>query len=156
MHYLEASPENCPVGHALSMLGEKWTLLIVRDALNGVRRFEDFRRHMGLSEAVLAARLARLADEGVLITRPYQEPGQRERNEYLLTEKGRELLPVIIALKQWGEQHYPDPKGPVMHVKHRGCGGEVRAVLRCAEHPRTELGMHDTEGEVGRGARRAP
>jgi DNA-binding HxlR family transcriptional regulator len=157
MDWREASTDNCPVGKSLELLGEKWTLLIVRDALNGVRRFDDFRRHMGLSEAVLADRLRKLVEAGVLETRPYQEPGKRERVEYRLTHKGRELLPVIIALKQWGETHYPDPKGPVIAVRHRRCEGDVRVVIRCesAQHEHDELTVYDTFAEPGPGARRA-
>lgn len=152
MDWWQASTENCPVGAALSVLGEKWTLLIVRDALNGVRRFDDFKRHMGLSEAVLADRLHTLVDAGVLETSRYQEAGRRERLEYRLTDKGRELLPVIVALKQWGEKHEPDPQGTVLHVQHKDCCGEVRAVLTC-EHGHTALTSRDTLAVPGTGAR---
>jgi DNA-binding HxlR family transcriptional regulator len=157
MEWREASTENCPVGRTLDLLGEKWTLLIVRDALNGVRRFDEFRQHMGLSEAVLADRLRKLVDAEVLETRPYQEPGQRERIEYRPTPKGRELLPVIIALKQWGETHFPDPKGPVIAVKHRKCEGEVRVVMRCdaPDHEHRDLTVYDTFAQPGPGARLA-
>lgn len=152
MDWWQASTENCPVGEALGLLGEKWTLLIVRDALNGVRRFDDFRRHLGLSEAVLADRLQKLVEGGVLRTEPYQEAGRRERLQYRLTDKGHALLPVIIALKQWGQQHAPDPAGPVLHVRHQCCGGEVRAVL-CCEHGHAELTSRDTVVAPGSGAR---
>jgi len=155
MEWREASTENCPIGRALELLGEKWTLLIVRDALNGVRRFDDFRQHVGLSEAVLSNRLRKLVDAGVLITQPYQDAGSRERFEYRLTPKGRDLLPVVIALKQWGEAHHGDPRGPVVHVQHRGCGGGVRAVLRCEAHTDRELTAYDTRAVPGPGARRA-
>lgn len=155
MEWRETSTDNCPVGRALEVLGEKWTLLIVRDALNGVRRFDDFRHHVGLSEAVLADRLRKLVDAGVLFTRPYQEAGRRERHEYLLTAKGRELLPVIVALKQWGESHHVERKGPVVQVRHRGCMGEVRAVLRCDAHPECDLTADDTFAAPGPGARKA-
>lgn len=155
MDWREASTENCPVGRALTLLGEKWTLLIVRDALNGVRRFDDFRKHMGMSEAVLADRLHKLVEAGVLESQPYQDSGQRERFEYLPTPKGRQLLPTIIALKQWGETHYADPKGPVIEVRHRQCAGEVRVVLQCEEHADRELTVYDTYAHPGPGARRA-
>jgi DNA-binding HxlR family transcriptional regulator len=153
MEWADTSTHNCPVGIALDLLGEKWTLLIVRDALNGVRRFDEFRRHMGLSEAVLSDRLRKLVEAGVLAGRSYQEPGQRERIEYLLTDKGRDLLPVIIALKQWSDTHYPDPGGPVIQVRHKGCDGDVRVVLRCAQHEQAPLGMRDTVAVLGPGAR---
>ncbi|HKU36702.1 MAG TPA: helix-turn-helix domain-containing protein [Polyangiales bacterium] len=155
MEWREASTENCPVGRALELLGERWTLLIVRDALNGVRRFDDFRRHIGLSEAVLADRLRKLVEAGVLDPHAYQDSGQRERYEYRLTPKGRELLPVVIAIKQWGETHYADPKGPVIEVRHKKCDGEVRVVLACSEHGSRALTVYDTYARPGPGARRA-
>jgi DNA-binding HxlR family transcriptional regulator len=153
MQWIEADPANCPVGMTLGLLGEKWTLLIVRDAVNGVRRFDDFRRHIGLSEAVLSDRLQKLVSAGVLATRPYREPGQRERHEYRLTERGWDLLPVIVALKQWGETHLADPDQPVIEVTHRDCGGAVRAELVCDEHPGEVLGVRDTRARTGPGAR---
>lgn len=155
MEWREASVKNCPVGRALELLGEKWTLLIVRDALNGIRRFDDFRQHVGLSEAVLSDRLRKLVDAEVLSMLPYQEPGKRERYEYRLTPKGRELLPVVIALKQWGEAHYGDPRGPVIEVRHRRCEGDVRVALLCSEHPDATLSVYDTYAVPGPGAKRA-
>lgn len=155
MEWLEVDPANCPVGMTLGLLGEKWTLLIVRDALNGVRRFDEFHRHIGLSEAVLSDRLQKLVAAGVLMTRPYREEGRRLRNEYRLTERGWDLLPVIVALKQWGETHLADPDEPVLEVRHRECGGVVRAELVCAEHPGETLGTRDTRAVPGPGARRA-
>lgn len=154
MEWIEASTKNCPVGAALALLGEKWTLLLVRDALNGVRRFDDFRRHIGLSEAVLADRLRKLVDGGVLEPQAYQEPGRRERHEYRLTAKGRELLPVVLALKQWGEAHHPDPSGPVIEVRHRECAGDVRVQLQCSKHD-APLSVHETFARPGPGARPA-
>ncbi len=155
MQWTDASTANCPVGKALELLGEKWTLLIMRDALNGIRRFDDFRRHMGLSEAVLADRLRKLVDAGVLEPKPYQELGQRERNEYLVTPRGGDLLPVIVALKQWGEEHLPDPLGPVVEVRHRNCGGLVRAVLQCRDHGHAPVSNYDTFATVGPAAHAA-
>jgi DNA-binding HxlR family transcriptional regulator len=154
MEWRDASTVNCPVGVALDLLGEKWTLLIVRDALNGIRRFDEFRRHIGLSEAVLADRLQKLVDAGVLEPRSYREPGRRERHEYRITTRGRDLLPVIVALKQWGETHFPDPEGAVVEVRHRACGGEVRVALSCqACEQAAELTTRDTFARVGPGAR---
>jgi DNA-binding HxlR family transcriptional regulator len=155
MEWREASTVNCPVGVALDLLGEKWTLLLVRDALNGIRRFDEFRRHIGLSEAVLADRLQKLVDAGVLELRAYREPGRRERREYRITARGRDLLPVIVALKQWGETHFPDPDGPVVEVRHRTCGGEVRAALTCQQCQHSEAGLtaRDTFARPGPGAR---
>lgn len=112
MKWLETDTANCSVGRALDVVGEKWSLLIVRDAFNGVRRYEEFRRHIGLSEAVLADRLRKLTAAGILRAEPYREPGTRTRSEYRLTPKGRDLWPVLLALKQWGDAHAADPEGP--------------------------------------------
>lgn len=155
MQWRDASTVNCPVGVALDLLGEKWTLLIVRDALNGIRRFEEFRRHMGMSEAILADRLQKLVDAAVLEPRAYREPGKRERFEYRITARGRDLLPVIVALKQWGETHFPDPEGAVVEVRHRDCGGEVRVSLTCKVCANTGLTARETYAEPGPGARPA-
>jgi DNA-binding HxlR family transcriptional regulator len=135
MEWLEASTENCPVQRTLDVVGEKWTLLILRDAVNGVRRFDDFHRHIGLSEAVLSDRLRKLIAAGVMRTVPYREPGSRSRNEYRLTRKGWDLWPVLVALRQWGEAHEGNPEGPVMDIRHSECGAPVRVVVECAgEH----------------------
>ncbi|QFZ78326.1 transcriptional regulator [Streptomyces fagopyri] len=133
MEWLEVSTENCTVQRTLDLVGEKWTLLILRDAFNGVRRFDDFRRHMGLSEAVLAGRLRTLVTSGILRTEPYREAGSRTRHEYRLTRKGRDLWPVLVALRQWGEAYVADPEGPILDIRHSGCGAPVRVVVECAD-----------------------
>ncbi|MEU1202359.1 helix-turn-helix domain-containing protein [Streptomyces sp. NPDC005813] len=133
MKWLEISTENCTVQRTLDLIGEKWTLLILRDAFNGVRRFDDFRRHVGLSEAVLAGRLRKLVEAGILRTVPYQEQGSRTRHEYRLTPKGRDLWPVLVALRQWGETHVADPEGPVLDIQHSDCGAPVRVVVECSD-----------------------
>ncbi|WP_225826443.1 winged helix-turn-helix transcriptional regulator [Streptomyces naphthomycinicus] len=135
MTWLETSTENCTVQRALDLIGEKWSLLVLRDAMNGVHRFDDFRRHVGLSEAVLSDRLRKLVAAGILETVPYREPGHRTRHEYRLTRKGWDLWPVMIALKQWGDRYTADPEGPPLEVRHRDCGQEVAAVVVCtADH----------------------
>ena len=153
MEWLDVDPADCPVGKTLGLLGEKWTLLVVRDAVNGVRRFDHFRRHIGLSEAVLSDRLQKLVAAGVLETRPYRDEGSRERHEYRLTPRGWDLLPVIVALKEWGEVHLADPDEPVVEVLHRDCGGQVHTRLVCDDHPGEALGVHDTRARPGAGAR---
>ncbi|WP_405816035.1 helix-turn-helix transcriptional regulator [Streptomyces sp. NBC_01390] len=135
MTWLEVSTENCTVQRTLDVVGEKWTLLILRDASVGVRRFEEFRRHIGLSEAVLSDRLRKLTAAGILKSVPYQEPGSRVRHEYRMTRKGWDLWPVLVALRQWGEAYEGDPEGPVMDIRHSECGAPVRVVVECAgEH----------------------
>jgi DNA-binding HxlR family transcriptional regulator len=122
----------CSIARSLEILGERWTLLIVRDVFRGKRRFEDLQRSLGIARNVLADRLGRLVDEGVLERRRYQE--RPERYEYRLTEKGIDLWPVMVQLLQWGDRHYAHPDGPPMVLSHRDCGGgldEHRACTKC-------------------------
>ncbi|MER6081344.1 helix-turn-helix domain-containing protein [Streptomyces sp. NPDC001833] len=132
MTWLETSTENCTIQRALDLIGEKWSLLILRDAMNGVHRFDDFRRHVGLSESVLTNRLRKLVTAGILRTVPYSEPGSRTRYEYRLTRKGWELWPAMIALKQWGDRYEADPEGTSLEVSHAECGEPVEAVVICS------------------------
>ncbi|WP_405607689.1 winged helix-turn-helix transcriptional regulator [Streptomyces sp. NBC_00076] len=151
MEWLEASTENCPVQRTLDVIGEKWTLLILRDAVNGVRRFDDFHRHIGLSEAVLSDRLRKLTAAGILKTTPYREPGTRSRNEYRLTRKGWDLWPVLMALTQWGEMHTLGPEGPVLDIRHTDCDAPVRVTVECTtEH--TTLTPRDVTARLATGA----
>ncbi|SMQ21044.1 transcriptional regulator, HxlR family [Streptomyces sp. Ag82_O1-12] len=151
MEWLEASTENCPVQRTLDVVGEKWTLLILRDAVNGVRRFDDFRRHIGLSEAVLSDRLRKLVAAGILKTVPYREPGSRSRNEYRLTRKGWDLWPVLMALSQWGQLHALGPEGPLLDLRHTDCDAPVRVVVECcADH--SALAPGDVTARLGSGA----
>jgi DNA-binding HxlR family transcriptional regulator len=121
----------CSIARSLEIVGERWTLLVLRDAFLGVRRFEDFQRSLGVARNVLTERLGRLVDEGVLDRHRYQE--RPERFEYRLTEKGIELWPVMVHLLQWGDRHYADGAGPPMVLSHRGCGGDVDERLSCTE-----------------------
>ena len=139
----------CSVAGALEVLGERWTLLIIRDAFLGVRRFDDFQRRLGISRGVLTARLEWLCEEDILERRRYQE--RPERFEYRLTEKGRDLWPVLMALMRWGDR-YEAEGGPPRMVFHRDCGGEVTAQLTCAKCD-AELTVRDVETRAGPGAR---
>src|SRR5436853_2887738 len=96
--------QHCSIAGTLELIGQRWTLLVLRDAFLGVRRFDDFQRDLGVARNVLAARLGRLVDEGVFERVAYQE--RPERFEYRLTEKGRDLWPVTMALLRWGDRHY--------------------------------------------------
>jgi DNA-binding HxlR family transcriptional regulator len=122
----------CSVARALEVVGERWTLLILRDAMLGVSRFEGFLASLGIARNVLADRLDHLVTEGVLVRRPYGQ-GQH-RFDYRLTEKGGELGVAVLALMKWGDQHYPAPGGPPRLSQHRDCGGIVDVSLRCSEH----------------------
>jgi DNA-binding HxlR family transcriptional regulator len=119
----------CSIARTLDAVGEWWSPLILRDVAYGVRRFREIQEDLGISANVLADRLASLVDEGLLETRIYQE--RPRRSEYRLTEKGAELIPVLLALKQWGDRwKWPGGLGPVRAV-HEDCGHEVRVEVRC-------------------------
>jgi DNA-binding HxlR family transcriptional regulator len=139
--------QNCSVARALEVIGERWTILLVRDAFLGVRRFEDFQRDLGLSRGVLTDRLNRLLEAGIFERRLYQE--RHERYEYRLTEKGRDLWPVTVALLRWGDRYYAE-QGPPRVVLHRDCGGEVTERLTCAKCG-AELTARDVEARPGPG-----
>jgi len=110
---------SCTVGRSLTVVGERWMLLIIREALLGTTRFVEFQTSLGIAPDMLSSRLATLVDYAVMIKRAYQEPGQRARPEYHLTPAGRELRVVIAALQQWGDRHLPRPQGPTMtHRAH--------------------------------------
>jgi DNA-binding HxlR family transcriptional regulator len=138
---------HCSVAQALEVVGEWWSLLIVRDALLGVRRFDDFQRDLGISRNVLTDRLNRLVEQGVLERHRYQE--HPPRDEYRLTEKGRDLWTVLTALRQWGDR-WAAPDGPPALLEHRRCGHHVDAVYHCSHcgEPlqQRDLRLHDGPG----------
>jgi DNA-binding HxlR family transcriptional regulator len=101
----------CSIERSLTVLGERWTLLILRECFAGVARFADFRARLGIAPNLLSARLATLVEAGVVETRPYQEDGSRTRDGYHLTEAGKELKLVLAALQQWGDEFMPRPSG---------------------------------------------
>lgn len=150
---LDWSVENCTIARAMEILGERWTLVVLREVFNGVRRFDDMRVRTGIPRQVLTNRLAMLVEQGVLRREPYREPGSRLRHEYRLTDKGLDLWPVLVAVLGWGDRYLADPDGSPLAVAHRDCGAEVRAALRCAEgHEVTD--PRDVLPRPGPGARR--
>ena len=130
---LDYDTANCTIAAALSIVGEKWTFLVLREAFNGIRRFDDMQRRTSAPRQVLSNRLSRLVAEGILRKAPYQAAGQRPRSEYRLTEKGIELFPVIAALLTWGDKYAAWPAGPAVELTHRDCGAPVHLELACAE-----------------------
>lgn len=129
---LQWSAENCTVGRAMAILGERWTFVVLREIFNGVRRFEEMRERTEIPRQVLTNRLAVLVDQGILRRVPYQPPGERTRHEYRLTEKGFDLYPVLVAVWQWGDRYLADPAGSPVEMAHRDCGALVQAQLACA------------------------
>jgi DNA-binding HxlR family transcriptional regulator len=119
----------CSIARSLEVIGERWTLLILRDAMLGLTRFEEFQESLGIASNVLTNRLKLLCDEQVLERVP--DPDRPGRPKYVLTGKGRELGPPLIMLMKWGDRHYPTPNGPPRLVVHAGCGGNIGGDLRC-------------------------
>ena len=136
----------------MAILGERWTVVVLREVFLGVRRFDDIRRHAGIPRQVLTNRLAMLVEHGILERRPYQESGARTRHEYRLTPRGQELQPILLAISQWGDRHLADPAGPPITFVHRDCDEPVHVELRCeAGHVVDE--PREVTGRRGPGAR---
>ncbi len=131
MKWDDVDQQACSVARALSVLGERWTLLIIRDAFRGTRRFDDFQRSLGVTRHRLSERLGKLVDEGVLTRVAYME--RPTRYEYRLTRKGLALYPVLMTLSQWGDDWMDDGNGPPQRYRHSLCGKQTRAVLSCDE-----------------------
>jgi DNA-binding HxlR family transcriptional regulator len=119
----------CSIARTLEVLGERWTLLIVRDALLGLRRFDEFQRSLGVARNVLTDRLKRLVDAGILERVEYQQRPQRF--EYRLTAVGRELGVPVLGLMHWGDRHLAGQAGPPRLTRHRDCGGDLHTQLTC-------------------------
>jgi DNA-binding HxlR family transcriptional regulator len=120
---------HCSVAQCLEVVGEWWSMLILRDVFLGITRFDQFQERLGISRNILGQRLGRLVDEGVLDKVPYSE--HPPRYDYRLTDKGRDLWPVLTAMRQWGDT-YAAPDGPPLQVIHRDCGKVSEAVLTCS------------------------
>jgi len=148
---LRWSTENCTVGRAMEVLGERWAFVVLREVFNGVRRFDQMRAHTAIPRQVLTDRLALLVSAGILRREPYRDPGERERHEYRLTEKGFDLYPVLVAVWQWGDRYLSDPEGSPVEMAHRDCGGLVSATLSCSEG-HAELKPRDVVTRPGPGA----
>jgi DNA-binding HxlR family transcriptional regulator len=121
----------CSVAGTLAVVGEKWSLLVLREAFLGVRRFADFQRILGAPKAVLTDRLGTLVEQGILRRVPYQAEGERQRHEYRLTTKGIDLYPTLVALMQWGDRYLADDGVAPLELEHRDCGAPVHLGLVC-------------------------
>jgi DNA-binding HxlR family transcriptional regulator len=128
---LEWSVDNCTIARTMEILGERWSVVVLREVFNGIRRFDDMRVRTAIPRQVLTNRLQLLVERGILRKVPYQEPGARVRHEYRLTEKGLDLWPVLVAVKDWGDRYLADPQGPPLTAVHRDCGAELHAQLYC-------------------------
>ena len=140
---------NCSVAQCLEVVGEWWTMLLVRDAFLGVTRFDDFQARLGISRNVLNERLSHLVEEGVLKRVRYQD--HPPRDDYRLTGKGRDLWPVLTAMRQWGDR-WAAPGGPPLEVVHKACGNVVEAVATCSACGEP-LGPREVRAVAGPGSR---
>jgi DNA-binding HxlR family transcriptional regulator len=131
--------ENCSIGKSMDVIGTRSSMLILREAFYGTTRFDDFARRTKVTDAIVATRLKELTDIGVFVKRPYREPGKRSRYEYVLTEKGRDLVPAVFALMQWGNKHLQGEDGGPLRLVERGTGEPVVIGARTASGRALEL-----------------
>ncbi|WP_102418599.1 helix-turn-helix domain-containing protein [Mycobacterium sp. 4858] len=132
----------CAIEKTMAVVGTKSAMLIMREAYYGTTRFDDFARRVGITKAATSARLSELVELGLLKRQPYHEPGQRRREEYVLTPAGTDFMPVVWAMFEWGRRHLPGRNR--LRLTHLGCGAEASVEIRCAEGhkvPPDELGM---------------
>ena len=132
----------CAIEKTMAVVGTKSAMLIMREAYYGTTRFDDFARRVGITKAATSARLSELVELGLLRRQPYREPGQRSRDEYVLTDAGIDFMPVVWAMFEWGRRHLPGHNR--LRLTHVGCGAEVSVEIRCREGhlvPSDELGM---------------
>lgn len=125
----EYETQVCSIARSLKVVGERWSLLIIRNVGLGLNRFEPLRENLGITRSVLTTRLNALIDYGILEKRRYSE--RPPRYEYHLTEKGRDLAPVLLQLMWWGDRYYPGENGPPSIATHRDCGGDLDHHLIC-------------------------
>jgi DNA-binding HxlR family transcriptional regulator len=142
------SDMHCSVAQCLEVVGEWWSMLIIRDAFLGVRRFDEFQARLGISRNILNQRLGHLVDAGVLSKVPYSE--HPPRHEYRLTDKGRDLWPVLTTMREWGDRHAA-PAGPPLEVVHKSCSHVTHAVMTCSACGEA-IGPRDVRAKTGPGA----
>jgi len=138
----------CPIARSLERVGEWWSILILRDALHGFTRFDQFQERLGISRNILNQRLTHLVEAGILVKVPYSD--RPPRHDYRLTDKGRDLWPVLTAMRQWGDVHAA-PNGPPLEVIHKACGQVSDAVLTCSVCGEP-IGARDVRAVPGPGA----
>jgi DNA-binding HxlR family transcriptional regulator len=131
MKWQRLDKENCSLARTLAVIGDRWTLLVLRDAFLRVRRFEEFETSLKIARRVLSERLALLVADGILTRVAYQE--RPKRHEYRLTDKGLALYPAILSLVHWGDRYYAGKDGPPVLHRHLACGHDFRSVLTCSQ-----------------------
>ncbi|MBR7618502.1 helix-turn-helix transcriptional regulator [Phenylobacterium sp. 20VBR1] len=149
MKWEDLADQPCSIARSVAVIGDRWTLMILRDAFLGVRRFEAFQTRLGISRTIIAERLKLLVDEGVLTKVPYQD--RPVRHEYRLTQKGLDLYPVVMSIVHWGDRHYAGEAGaPLLH-RHKTCGCDFAPVMTCSEC-HAPVGAREVETRPGPGA----
>jgi DNA-binding HxlR family transcriptional regulator len=149
---LDWSSDGCTIERAAEIVGDRWSLVILREVISGIWRFDQMTVRTAIPRQVLTDRLERLVAQGILRRDPYRDPGQRQRHEYRLTDKGIDLYPVFVAMQQWGDRYLADEGGPPTEFEHRGCGERVDLVLRCAAGHEIDSNRA-VKGRLGPGAR---
>jgi DNA-binding HxlR family transcriptional regulator len=153
MDWKDYDSATCSIARTLGVVGDRWTVLLLRDLANGIRRFDDLARHLGVARDVLTRRLNALVDSGVAEKVAYREKGVRTRYEYRLTAAGEDLRAVLAAFMDWGDRHLAGPEGPPMVMRHEGCDAAVHAELVCERGHSVVVGQ--TELIPQKGARAA-
>ncbi|MDE1174774.1 MAG: helix-turn-helix domain-containing protein [Parvibaculaceae bacterium] len=149
MRWEDLDQQPCSLARTLSVIGDRWTLLILRDCFLKVRRFESFELRLGIARHILADRLKKLVEAGVLDKVLYQERPRRE--EYRLTRKGLDLYPVLLAMLEWGDAYMADPEGPAVIRRHKKCGAVLASRPVCTSCGEA-VTAHDVSVEAGPGA----
>src|SRR5246127_2667708 len=129
--YSAYDSDTCSIARTLALIGDRWTLLVLRDVANGVGRFDELAGHLGVARNVLSHRLARLVQAGLVERTAYREPGERERHAYRLSGPGRELIPVLLAFMAWGDRHLAGPEGVPAALRHARCGAPITVPGGC-------------------------
>jgi DNA-binding HxlR family transcriptional regulator len=151
LEWASQDPSNCSIGHTIDLVGDKWALLILRELVFGLDRFDALRSHLAISRRTLAERLDALVSHGLVERQPIKVAGQRSRHRYVLTPAGLQLIPLIVALREWGDRHRPDASPPPVALLHRGCGGSLGIHFRC-EHGHDIVSGQDVRLARGPGA----
>ncbi len=125
--------EHCAIARSVAVLGERWTFVILRQAFNRARRFEDYQNGTGIARNILTERLRSLVEQGILERRPYAEHPGRTLYEYRLTQKGLDLYPILLTLMKWGNKHGGFETGPPVRLIHKACGKETVPQFVCSE-----------------------
>ncbi|MDG3010533.1 helix-turn-helix transcriptional regulator [Rhodococcus sp. D2-41] len=139
--------DRCSIDRALQVVGTRSAMLLLREAFFGTTRFDDFAQRVGITDTVASSRLKELVEAGLMVKEPYREPGRRTRYEYVLTEMGRDLLPVVLALMQWGDKYLQRGGAPLRVVE--GSTGASVGVRVCGDDGR-ELGLDELRVKVNR------